>query len=219
MKIAIIGSALMDMVSYVDKSPEYGSTVHANGFHIACGGKGANHAVAAGKLNADVLMVSAVGDDFFGMTARENFVKYNIDVKHVYTINNVPNGVVMIIVEASGQYRSVYYHGANDFMSPEIIYKAADDLKTCGLILLQLEFPIEILNAAIDFANENKIPVILNPAPMNKNFSPNIACKCDFVIPNETELQILTQMSVDSVDDIRRAARKLFSQFLIYFFW
>ena len=211
MKIAVIGSALMDVVSYVDKLPEYGATVHAKGFHVACGGKGANQAVAAGKLGADVLMVSAVGDDFFGVTVRENFMKNNIDVKHVYTIKNTPNGVVMIIVEASGQYRSVYYHGSNDFMSPKIIFNAADDLKKCGLILLQLEFPNEILNAAIDFANENKIPIILNPAPMNENFSPNTACKCDFVIPNEVELQILTGMSVDSVDDIRRAARKLFA--------
>lgn len=211
MKIAVIGSALMDVVSYVDKLPEYGATVHAKGFHVACGGKGANQAVAAGKLGADVLMVSAVGDDFFGVTVRENFMKNNIDVKHVYTIKNTPNGVVMIIVETSGQYRSVFYHGSNDFMSPEIIFNAADDLKKCGLILLQLEFPNKILNAAIDFANENKIPVILNPAPMNENFSPNTACKCDFVIPNEVELQILTGMSVDSVDDIRRAARKLFA--------
>ena len=211
MKIAVIGSALMDVVSYVDVIPKYGSTVAAKGFHIACGGKGANQAVAAGKLNADVLMVSAVGDDIFGATVRENFLKNNIDVKHVYTIKNIPNGVVMIIVEESGQYRSVYYHGSNDFMSPEIIFKAADDLKKCGLILLQLEFPLEILYPAIDFANENKIPVLLNPAPMNENLSMDAACRCDFFVPNETELEILTGMSVDSADDIRAAARKLFA--------
>ncbi|MBQ9487885.1 MAG: ribokinase [Selenomonadaceae bacterium] len=212
MKIAVIGSALMDVVSYVDTLPKYGATVHAKGFHIACGGKGANQAVAAGKLGADVLMVSSVGDDFFGVTVRENFIKHNIDIKHVYTIENKGNGVVMIMVEASGQYRSVYYHGANDFMSTEIISKSAEDLKKCGLILLQLEFPIDILNAAIDFANANNIPVILNPAPMNNEFSVETACKCDFVIPNEVELHLLTGMPVSTDDDIRAAAKKLFAK-------
>ena len=211
MKIAVIGSTIMDVVSYVDKSPEYGSTVVAKGFHIACGGKGANQAVAAQKLGADVLMVSAVGDDIFGKTARENFNRFKMDTRHVYTIKNFPNSVVTIIVEPGGQYRSVFYHGANDFLTPEYITKAADDLKTCGLIVLQLELPLETVYSAIDFATANKIPVILNPAPMTVNLSIDMACKCDFVIPNEVELKNLTNMPVDSLEDIRKAAKKLFS--------
>ena len=212
MRIAVIGSTIMDVVSYVDESPEYGSTVVANGFHIACGGKGANQAIAAQKLGADVLMVSAVGDDLFGRTARENFQRHGIDTRHVHTIKNFPNSVVMIIVEKSGQYRSVFYHGANDFFSPEVMLRAADDLKNCGLIVLQLEIPLATVYAAIDFANENKIPVILNPAPMTVNLSIEAACKCDFVIPNEVELKNLTGMPVDSVEEIKLAAQKLFAR-------
>ncbi|MBQ7199336.1 MAG: ribokinase, partial [Selenomonadaceae bacterium] len=114
MKIAVVGSTMIDVVSYVDESPEYGSTVTAKGFHIACGGKGANQAIAAGRLGADVLMVSALSDDLFGLTARENFKQNNLNTKYVYEIKKVPNGTVMIIVESSGQYRSVFYRGAND---------------------------------------------------------------------------------------------------------
>ena len=211
MKIAVVGSTMIDVVSYVDESPEYGSTVTAKGFHIACGGKGANQAIAAGRLGADVLMVSALSDDLFGLTARENFKQNNLNTKYVYEIKKVPNGTVMIIVESSGQYRSVFYRGANDLLTPELILKAADDLKQCGLIVVQLEIPLETVYATIDFANENKIPVLLNPAPMNKDFSMDAACKCDFVVPNEVELKLLTGMAVDSVDDIRAAAKKLFS--------
>ena len=212
LKIAIIGSTMIDVVSYVDKSPEYGSTVTAKGFHIACGGKGANQAVTAGRLGADVLMISALSDDLFGITARENFRRNNIDTKHIYEINGVPNGTVMIIVEQSGQYRSVFYRGANDLLMPKHILQAADDLKKCGLIVVQLEIPLETVYAAIDFANENKIPVILNPAPMNENFSVDVACKCDFVVPNEVELKLLTGMPVDTLENIRAAAKKLFSR-------
>ena len=209
MRIAVIGSTMIDVVSYVDESPAYGETVTANDFHIACGGKGANQAVVLGRLGAKVLMVSAIGDDLFGITARENFQRNGIDTRHVHTMKNISTGTVTIIVEKSGQYRSVFYHGANDLLTPEVMLQAADDLKKCGLIVLQLEIPLKTVYAAIDFANVNKIPVILNPAPMNKNLSIEMACKCDFVIPNEPELKVLTNMPVDTVEDIRKAAKNL----------
>lgn len=209
MRIAVIGSTMIDVVSYVDKAPAYGEAVTAKDFHIACGGKGANQAIVLSRLGAEVLMISAVGDDLFGMTARENFQRNGIDTRHVYTAKNISNGTVTIWVEKSGQYRSVLYRGANDALTPEVMLQAADDLKNCGLIILQLEIPLETVYAAIDFANANKIPVILNPAPMNKNLSLEMACKCDFVIPNEVELKILTGMPVDTVEEIILAAKKL----------
>lgn len=211
MQIAVIGSTMIDVVSYVDKAPAYGEATTAKDFHIACGGKGANQAVVASRLGGDILMVSAVGNDLFGMTALENFKRNDMDTRHIYTIENISNGTVTIIVEGNGQYRSVLYRGANDSLTPKKILQAADDLKNCGLIVVQLEIPLETVYAAIDFANENKIPIILNPAPMNKDFSIDAACKCDFVIPNEIELKLLTSMPVDTVEDIRTAAKKLFT--------
>lgn len=204
MKIAVIGATIVDMVSYVDKAPSYGLTVNATDFHISCGGKGANQAVAAKKLGADVLMVSAVGDDFFGQTALENFRKVGIDTRQIKKIENISNGLVMIIVESSAQYRSIFYHGACDFLKPEHIFQAADDLKKCDLFVIQLEIPLETACAAIEFANENKIPVLLNPSPLVKKIPIEKISACDFLILNDDELKILTE-----IEDIRDAAKKL----------
>ena len=213
MKIAVIGGNLIDLVSYVEKMPEYGSTVRTDNFHIACGGKGANQAVAASRLGADVLMLSVVGNDIFGEMARENFIRNNIDTKHVVEVSNMASGVVVIIVEkSSGQYNSVFYPGTSKALTPEIFFSAADDLKQCGMFVIQMEIPLETVYAAIDFAVANKIPVVLNPSPINKNFSADMACKCDFVVVNEIELNVLTKMPADTEENIISAGKYLLSR-------
>jgi len=211
-KIAVIGATIVDIVSYVDTAPTYGEAVTAKDFHIACGGKGANQAVAAKKLGADVLMVSAVGEDMFGNLALENFQKLGVYTKHITKIKNISNGVVMIVVESSGQYRSMYYHGASDFFKPEHIFQATDDLKDCGLFVIQLEIPLATVYAAIDFAEKNKIPVLLNPSPLNQKIAIDKIASCEFLVLNEDELNILTDLPTDSVEKIRSAAEKLLAQ-------
>ncbi len=212
MKIAVIGSTNIDVVSYIDKIPAGGETRAAQNFHTAHGGKGANQAVAAAKLGADVLMVTAVGDDMFGKGALENFKRNNMDTSRVNVVEGVATGVATIIVEASGQNRILLYKGANDKLTPELLAQAEDDLKNCGLIVLQLEIPLETVYAAIDFANENKIPILLNPAPAVKELSIEMACKCDFFVPNETELGILTDMPVGSREEVKAAAASLLAK-------
>lgn len=209
LKIAVIGATIVDLVTYVDAAPKYGGTATAKDFHIACGGKGANQAVAAKRMGAEVLMVSAVGDDLFGATALENFRRNGIDTRRIVKIPNVSNGVVMIIVEASGQYRSVYYHGAGDFLAPENILQAADDLKSCGLFVIQLEIPPETVYAAVDFANKNNIPVLFNPSPVNENLALERVCPCEFLMLNEIELEFFTGMAANSPENIRAAVGKL----------
>ena len=209
MKVAVIGATIVDVVSYVDKAPNYGGTVTVKDYHIACGGKGANQAVAAKKLGADVLMLSTVGDDLFGKMARENLTQLGIDTRQVITVKNVKNGTVMIIVESSGQYRSMFYRGASYFLTPQDIYNAADDLKNCGLFVIQLEIPHETVYAAIEFANKNNISVLLNPSPLHEKLSIEKAVPCEFFILNETELEILTEINTDSLENISIAAKKL----------
>lgn len=209
MKIAVIGATLIDMVSYVNDAPNYGEAVTAKDFHIACGAKGANQAIAAKRLGADVLMVSAVGDDLFGQTALENFRQNGIDTRQIITVPNVSSGVVMIIVEKSGQYRSILYRGANEFLKPENILQAADDLKQCRLFVIQLEIWAETVYAAIDFANKNNIPVLLNPSPMDQKIVLEKICPCEFFVLNEFELKSLTGLQINSRENIRVAAKKL----------
>lgn len=212
MKIAFIGATIMDVVFYVDEAPNYGGTVTANDFHIACGGKGVNQAIAAKKLGADVLMFSAVGDDSFGKSILENFQKNGMDTRQIKTVPNIASGTVLIIVETSGQYRSIYFRGANKFLTPENILQADDELKTCGLFVIQLEISLETVYAAINFANKNNIPVLLNPSPLHDKLSVEKACPCEFFVLNELELHILTDLPTDSLENIRVAAKKLLAQ-------
>lgn len=209
MKIAVIGSTNMDLVSYTDKLPEAGETREAQAFHTACGGKGANQAIAAGKLGADVMMVTVIGDDLFGEKSMDNFMENNINTEFVWTATGVASGVATILVDSTSQNRILIHKGANECLTPDVIEEAAEALKGCGLIVLQLEVPIETVYAAIDFGKENNIPVLLNPAPANKALSIEKACLCDFFVPNETELSILTGMPTGTEEQVKVAAQTL----------
>ncbi|WP_365801483.1 ribokinase [Anaerovibrio sp.] len=209
MKIAVIGSTNMDLVSYTNTIPAAGETREATGFHTACGGKGANQAVAAGKLGANVMMVTVIGDDLFGEKSMDNFMENHIDTEYVWTATGVASGVATILVDSTSQNRILIHKGANACLTPEVIDEAADALRECGLIVLQLEIPLETVYAAIDFGVANGIPVLLNPAPATKELSMEKACLCDFFVPNETELAILTGMPTGTEDEIKKAAMSL----------
>ena len=212
MKIAVIGSTMMDVVSYIDRMPQAGETRMVKDFHVAGGGKGANQAVAAAKLGAEVLFLTAVGNDAFGRQAISNYEKLNIDTSYIKTVEGTSTGVATIMVdEKSGQNRIMIYQGANAELLPEDIEKAADGLKKCGIMILQQEIPLETVYAAIRFANANGMQVILNPAPANDALSMEMACKCDFFMPNETELSLIAGVPTNSIENIREAARALLS--------
>ncbi|WP_295634647.1 ribokinase [uncultured Mitsuokella sp.] len=212
MKIAVIGSTMMDIVSYMDRMPEGGETRRVEGFHIASGGKGANQAIAAAKLGADVVMMTSVGDDMFGEQSRKNFQNHHIDMSLVKTAKDTSNGIATIVVERSGQNRILINPGANEKLTPADIEKAGAELAACGLFVLQLEVPLETVYAAIRFAKKHGIKVLLNPAPASRELSLDMACQCDFFVPNETELSILVNKPVDTVAQVQEAAKSLVAQ-------
>lgn len=212
MKIAVIGSNMVDLISYVDKMPAAGETLEASGFSIGCGGKGANQAVAAAKLGAKVVMLSKVGDDMFADNTIQNLQSFGIDTQFVERVPGVSSGVAPIFVDKSAQNRILIIKGANQNLLPADIDRAAEKLKTCALIVLQLEISLETVYYAIDFANRHKIPALLNPAPATKSLDIAAACKCDFFVPNETELEILTDMPAKTPEDVERAARSLIAR-------
>lgn len=209
MKIAVIGSNMVDLISYIDKMPTAGETLEAPDFAIGCGGKGANQAVAAAKLGASVMMMTKVGDDMFADNTITNFKRYGIDTEYVEKVANTSSGVAPIFVDASSQNRILIIKGANKFLKPADIDRAAEKLKSCSLLILQLEIPLETVYRAIEFGNQHGIAVLLNPAPATPDLSLEMACKCDFFVPNETELAILTCMPVKTEEEIRQAAQRL----------
>lgn len=208
-RIAVIGSNNMDLITYVDRVPAAGETIEAPSFEMGFGGKGANQAVAAGRLGTSVLMLSKVGEDGFGDQQLRNFEANNIDTTHVGRVSGVSSGVAPIFVEPSGENRIVIVKGANALLSPADIDAAADDLKTCGLILLQLETSIDTVHHAIEFGLRHGIETLLNPAPAAADLDPDRVREVTFLVPNETELALMTGMPVTDAESSEAAARTL----------
>ncbi len=212
MDIAVIGSNMVDLISYINKMPKEGETLEAPDFEMGCGGKGANQAVAAAKMGSKVMMVTKVGDDLFADNTIQNLERYGIDTEFTNKVPGKSSGVAPIFVDPDSKNRILIIKGANEHLLPEVVDEAAEKLKTCSLIVLQLEIPLETVYRAIDFGNEHGIPVILNPAPATKKLDFNYVCKCDFFIPNETELEILTGMPVSTIEQIEAAAASLIDE-------
>src|SRR6185437_5807511 len=211
-RIAVVGSNMVDLVTYVDRMPIKGETVEAPSFEMGHGGKGANQAVAAAKLGASVVMVTAVGDDMFADATIRNLEAVGIDTSHVRRVKGKPSGVAPIMVEPSGENSILIVKGANADLSPADIDRAAEVLKTCDLILLQLEVPLETVYAAIAFGKRHGVRTVLNPAPATADLALDKIRDVTFFIPNESELAILTGMPVDTDAGIAAAARRLLDQ-------
>lgn len=208
-KIAVIGSNMVDLITYIDRMPAQGETLEAPGFALGCGGKGANQAVAAAKLGADVVMLSKVGDDMFADNTLANFQRFGIDTRYVQRVPGVSSGVAPIFVQADSHNSILIVKGANAHLLPADIDAAAADLRECTLIVLQLEINLETVYYAIEFAHRHGIAVLLNPAPALAGLSAEHLSQLDFLIPNESELALITGLVVDSPDSARNAARTL----------
>jgi len=211
-RIAVIGSNMVDLITYVDRMPKRGETIEAPTFAMGCGGKGANQAVAAAKLGAEVMMVSKVGDDLFGDNTIRNFQKFGIDTRHVEKVAGTSSGVAPIFVEPSGENSILIVKGANEKLSPADIDGAADDLAKCDLILLQLEVPLETVYHAIAFGAQHGIETVLNSAPATPDLDPGRLADLTFLIPNETELATLSGMPTASDAEVELAARAMIAR-------
>src|SRR6202167_2420453 len=142
-RIAVVGSANIDLTTFTDRFPKPGETICGQKFNLGFGGKGANQAAAARLCGADVFMVARVGSDLFGPATIENFNKIGIDTTHVKQIEGVSSGVAPIFVEPNGQNRILVVKGANDELRPVDVDAAAEMLKRADCIVLQFEIPLE----------------------------------------------------------------------------
>lgn len=209
-RIAVVGSANVDLTTFSDQFPKPGETIFGQKFDLGFGGKGANQAVAARLCGSDVFMVARVGDDLFGPSTIKNFEKLGIDATHVRQVNGVSSGVAPIFVDPSGQNRIIVVKGANDTLKPADVDAAADTLKSTDCIVLQLEIPLETVYYTIHFARKHGIRCILNPAPAQPIDLKAIA-DLDYFVPNESEAETITGQPVRNVDEAKRCAEKLLS--------
>jgi ribokinase len=207
-RIVVVGSANIDLTTFAQKFPRPGETIFGDKFDLGFGGKGANQAVAARLCGAEVFMVGRVGDDLFGPATIENFRKQGIDATHVKVVDGLSSGVAPIFVEPNGQNRILVVKGANDAVSPAAVDEAANVLKSADCIVLQFEIPLETVYYTIGFARRHGIRCILNPAPAQKIDMAAIG-GLDYFVPNESEAETITGMSVKTADDAKRCAEKL----------
>ena len=207
-RIAVVGSANIDLTTFAEHFPKPGETIFGKSFDLGFGGKGANQAVASRLCGAEVFMVARVGSDLFGPATIENFRKQGIDPTHVRQVEGLSSGVAPIFVEPSGQNRILVVKGANDALKPADVDQAADVLKSVDCIVLQFEIPIDTVYYTIAFARKHGIRCIVNPAPA-QTVDMSALTDLDYFVPNESEAATITGMPVGNVDDAKKCADKL----------
>jgi ribokinase len=206
--VVVVGSANIDLTTFTDQFPRPGETIFGRAFKLGFGGKGANQAVAAALCGADVSMVARVGDDLFGPATVDNFRSKGIGASHVWITKGQSTGVAPIFVDGAGQNRILVVKGANDALSPADIDAASDLLVSADCIVLQLEVPVETVYYTLKFARDSGVRTILNPAP-GRQLDMTQAVNADYLIPNETEAEGLTGMSVTNLEEARACAQHL----------
>ena len=207
-KIVVVGSSNMDLVVKSPRIPAKGETILGGDFIMTPGGKGANQAVAAAKLGAEVYFVAKLGDDIFGRQSLSNFHKVGIHTDYVVQTKEAPSGVALITVDDAGDNVIVVAPGANLKLSPEDVKKAQSVIALSGAVVAQLEVPLETVEFAARLANEAGVPFILDPAPAQK-LSPEFLQMVDVLTPNETEAEILTGIKVTDEKSALAAAKDL----------
>ena len=209
-KIVVVGSSNTDMVVKAARIPAPGETVLGGAFVMAAGGKGANQAVAAARLGAEVTLVARLGADPLGDEAIEGYQKDSILTDLIVRDPDRPTGVALILVDAHGENSITVALGANEALLPDDVERAADRIRAADAVVMQLEVPLAAVEQAAAIARAAGVPVILDPAPAPDGGLPeallrNVTC----LKPNESEAERLTGISVSDLASAERAARAL----------
>ena len=206
-KVVVVGSINMDLVTRCKRAPKGGETLFGEEFSQVPGGKGANQAVAIGKLGTNVIMLGKIGKDSFGKDMLVSMEKNGVNIQHIEE-GEKATGIAKIIVEESGQNRILVVAGANSEVDKEYVDRHLAAIKESDIVVTQLEIPIETVEYTLKKAKEFGKITILNPAPA-RELSDEIIKNSDFIIPNESELALITGMAVETEEEIKKAGKKL----------
>lgn len=193
-RVAVIGSLNMDIVVEVDSPPQVGETKFGKSVRFIPGGKGANQAVALGKLGASTTMIGAVGNDALGTQIMKAMEQVDVDMSRVKQLEDTPTGIASILL-TDGDNSIIVVSGANALCSPEDVDRHEDAIAQADLVLLQLEIPLETVAHAIRTAKRLHKTVVLNPAPA-RELPPELLRNVDYMTPNRLELAALCSMDV-----------------------
>lgn len=187
--LVVIGSMTTDFVVNTERPPQMGETIEGEQFETFFGGKGANQAVVAARLGAEVSMIGAVGDDAFGEKILANLTDCGVDTSGVKVIPDQSSGSAHITV-VDGDNAIVIVLGANGAVEPQLIVEADELLSDVTCILLQNELPVEVVEYVIDYCHQRNITLLYDPAPA-REISIDLLEKVDYLTPNETEFSVL----------------------------
>ena len=202
----------MDLVFSVDHQPLMGETVLSSGFSMNPGGKGANQAYAAGRLGGRVKMIGCVGDDIYGESLINNLQSAGVDTGAVARLDDVSTGIAGITVTSSGDNVIIVASGANFYLTPEMIRHNEDLIRAADYVLTQLETPVETVLTLAEMVKKAGKVMVLDPAPARADLPDELFPLVDVLKPNETELQSLTGLPVDTDTHIAQAARTLLAK-------
>lgn len=208
-KICVLGASNTDLISYVKRAPHVGETLNGERFLMGFGGKGANQAVMAAKLGAEVSMITKVGRDVFGENTLKNFEECGVSTEHVLFTEEAMSGVAPIIVDADGNNSIVVVTGANDLLTVQEIENARKTIASAQILICQLEVSKELTLAALRIAKEEGVSTFLNPSPAQANLPDEFFELTDVLCPNEGETRVLSGMDVDTEEQAEAAARRL----------
>ena len=207
-RVTVVGCFMFDLVARAPRRPKTGETLIGDSFGMFIGGKGANQAIAASRLNALVCMVGRLGDDLFGNQFLDKFSDEKINTDFVIQDKNNGTGVGMPLIDASGDNSIVIIPRANTALSAKNINQGYEAIANSDILLLQLEVPIEASQRAAEIAKENSTIVILNPAPA-REIPDTFLDLVDILTPNESETEILSGISATTEKEAKEAARIL----------
>ena len=207
-RVTVVGSFMFDLVARAPRRPKTGETLIGDSFGMFIGGKGANQAIAASRLNTLVCMVCRLCDDVFGNQFLDKLLDVKINTDFVIQDKNNGTGVGMPLIDASGDNSIVIIPRANMALSVEDINQGYEAIANSDILLLQLEVPIEASQRAAEIAKENSTIVILNPAPA-REIPDTLLDLVDILTPNESETEILSGISATTGKEAKEAARIL----------
>ncbi len=198
----------MDLVTRAPRLPRGGETLIGHSFATVSGGKGANQAVAAARLGAQVAMIGCVGNDDYGVRLRDALLAERIDCQAISVVED-SSGVALIVVDDNSQNAIVIVAGANGAMTPAVIDRFDAVLQAADVVICQLEIPDATVGHALKRARELGKTVILNPAPASRPLPADWFAAIDYLIPNESEAAALSAIAVDSLQSAETAATQL----------
>ena len=186
-KVCVVGSANIDQVSYVKRTPNDGETVFGDSYQMGFGGKGANQAVMAGILGAEVYVITCLGSDVYRDMTIENFKNNHVITDYIQTVDG-SSGVAPIWVDESGQNRIIVIPGANDSIDGSLAIEALEKIGKPDVLVGQFEIPMNVNEQVFSYAYKNGVETVLNPAPANKP-SDILLQNTSWFIPNEIEFE------------------------------